>query len=174
MQTDFEKAEEEGLTKLVYIPLHNQEGQLGKLIKKFPEEFIAILNDYISRLKTKIGFLDEDFHNLKLLSGTPDLNSTWEEFEELVQTRAQQLNHNRLVHLTPKEIIINANEEILLCCEYDSRNLDKYIPPHLQVVFTQNSTLTQQILEDKVPVGALYNFAPVYFAVPCFGRYVDE
>lgn len=173
MQTDFEKAEKEGLTKLVYIPFHSQHIPFVELIREQPEHMLAILNDYIHRLKTKIGFIDEDFHLLNLPIKHQDIDLEWEEFEKRIKDFGSLLEMNRLVHLTPLEIMIDEEDRVVLCCEYDSKGLDKYIPPHFKLIYAKNEPLIDNIRLGNTPVGAMWNFAPIYFVTPLFGKYID-
>ncbi len=174
MKTDFQKAEEEGLTKLVYIPFYNQDTPFISLMREQPTNMIGILNDYIERLETKIGFIDHEFDPLSLPFRDLNNETDWGGWENKVKAISQKLEHNRLVHLKPKHILVDEESQVMLCCEYESKNLDKYIPPHVKIMFTGDISLIDNLRAGKVPVGGMWNLAPVYFVTPIFGRYENE
>lgn len=160
------EVEEIGLTKLVYIPFHNQQAGIVRLIRHFGDLYINVLKHYIEQFNTNVSFYVDP--------GQPKDNShlSWDVFYEYIQGLSNKFIDTRLVHLKPVDFQIDEEGLVSLVCEYESKGLDKYIPEHVKGIYNNPVGLVDELINGKEPESGLWDFTPIAFVVPCFGEHV--
>lgn len=165
---NFQEAEETGLTKLVYIPFHNQHAGIVRLIRHYGDLYINVLKQYFNDFGTTIGF------HTDIGKAKEEPESSWEEFHNYIQGLTNKLKATRLVHLKPVDLYVDEEGLVSLVCEYESKGLDKYIPEHIKAIYHCPVDLVDKLINGEEPESSLWEFAPIGFIAPCFGEYITE
>ena len=162
--SELQLAEKEGLNKLVYIPFHDQQSSLPKLIRQYGDMFIEMQKECFKKLDTLVCFNN----NIQPID-KQDLD--WDEFYAYAKDMRDLNLPTRLIHLKPVDLHEDYDGIVSLVCEYDSKGLDKYIPPHIKVFGNVPSETLEGLLAGKLPDGCLWDFTVFSFIAPWCGSY---
>ena len=162
--SELQLAEKEGLNKLVYIPFHDQQSSLPKLIRQYGDMFIEMQKECFKKIDVQVCFNNH-------VEPIDRQNMDWDEFYAYAKEMRDLNLPTRLIHLKPVDLHEDYDGIVFLVCEYESKGLDKYIPPHIKAFGNLPPKTLEGLLAGMLPDGCLWDFTVFSFIAPWCGSY---